>query len=1070
MADNQTVPDLARLLRRLRRREARHRGGAELTYRELAAKTGWSLGIVAQYFSGKTLPPVDRFDVLIQLLGASPAEQGALATARDRVDEVRRSPGRPAPERGREIRLLGPVEAEGPQGPARLVGVRQRALVGLLALNAGRVVAQARLVDALWGEEPPRTAVRTLYTHVARVRRALDACGLRGVLRTQATGYLLAIGPDDVDATRFEMRVAQAREALAGGALTDAVARFREGLALWRGEALADATSHGWAACEVDRLREVHWGAQEDLWEARLRLGQHTEAVGELEKLLAARPGRERVVELLMLALYRCGRSTEALLAYQRLRAHLADELGVEPGPRLQQLHTAVLRHECALDLDGGAPGTAAAPVAATPRSPMPAQLPPRAGHFTGRAREIAVLDRLPDGDAQVGIVCGPAGMGKTALAVQWAHGAAEHFPDGQLFLDLRGHDPNAALSTGDALAQLLSGLGVPAAQIPPEPTAQVGLYRSTLNGRRVLVLLDNAASTDQIAALIPPSTTSLLLVTSRHRLTGLAVDHAVATVDIEVLPVDDALVLLGRILGAERVESEGTSARALVDLCDGMPLALRIAGAKLTAQSGRAIAALVAELTGADRLDALSVPGYSRSIRTVLAGAYRALSPPAAQLFRRLGQHPGPTFTAALAAALARRPEPEVRTALDELVAGHLVVDLGRQPERYRFHDLLGEYAHGCADPGEAEATTARLLDWYLTIADASNHVLEPSRNRAGPVDPDPPIESPFAAHHDEALSYLDGERDNILPVVRHAVIHGHDRTAWRLTYLLTSFHTLRGRWSAHVEVCRLGLAAAKRLADPAAEALMRSGLGVACNATLRHDEALEHLGRALSLMRSADDRRGQLVALSNMAISYGRLGRLEEASETFGLVLAEHTANNHLPGIAVALNNLGHTYAQMGQPGQALELLTRALTLTREIANPGFEAYTLHSIGEAHLTASDPDAALEPFTEALALRRQLGERRLEATTLTFIGLTHLRRADAAGAARHFRQALALSRDLGDRHLEATILDHLSAGRRDVRLRAFERDDPDRVGDCARGRVEDPDVEPPARRFGRSP
>jgi DNA-binding SARP family transcriptional activator len=1053
MADDQTVPDLARLLRQLRRREARRRGTPELTYRELAAKTGWSLGIIAQYFSGKTLPPFDRFDVLVRLLGASSAEQGELATTRDRVDEHRRRLAPPGKEAGSRygIRLLGPVEAVGPDGVAKLVGVRQRALVGLLALNAGRTVPQSRMVDALWGEDPPRTAVQTLYSHVARVRQALDACGLRGVLRTRESGYLLAVQPEQVDATRFEQRVAQARTAIAGGTVNEAVTHLREGLALWRGDALADAATHGWAASEVDRLHEVRLTAQEDLWEARLRLGEHAGAVGELERLLVSRPGRERLVGLLMLALYRCGRPAEAIQVYQRLRAHLADQLGVEPSPEVQRQYTAILRRDPDLD-----PATSGVP----PATVRPAQLPPPAGHFTGRTPELAILNRLLGDRPRIGVVSGPAGMGKTALAVQWAHLAADRFIDGQLFLDLRGHDPATALPVSDALTHLLAGLGVPPAQIPAHPAAQLGLYRSVLHQRRMLVLLDNAASAEQVNPLVPPSSTSLLVVTSRHRLAGLAVDHAVSAVDLDVLPAGDALALLRRILGAGRVTGEPAAADRLVELCDRLPLALRIAAAKLTVRPGQHIAALVDDLTE-DRLDALTVPGDSRSIRTVFAGAYLALSPAAARLFRRLGQHPGPTFTAGLAAALEGTPLPQVRSTLDELVAAHLVAEMA---DRYRFHDLIGAYAHECAAPAEAERTTARIIDWYLTVADRANRVLDPTRDQAGPVPADPPVEEPFLPNHEQALSFLDAERHNLLPVARHIAGREHHQAAWRLTYLLAGYLSIGGQWSAQIEIGRLGLAAAQRLADPAAESLMRSLLGAACNAIQQYDEALEHLGVALDLMRTTEDVRGQGKAYNNLAFTYVRLGRYDEAMEAFREALALYEADHHQPGIALTLNNLGHTHTLKGWPDRAMAYLSRALTLARELDHPGLEARTLHSLGEARLAAADHDGALARFAAALAIRRRIGERRLAADTLNLIGLTHQARGDHAAAAGHFRRALALARELGDRHLEATTLAYLDAG--PPGSGAPDGDYRGPVGDQADRRREDPDTELQARRM----
>ena len=1055
--DDQAVPDLPGMLRRLRRREARRRGGAELTYRDLAATTGWSLGIVAQYFSGKSLPPIDRFDVLVRLLGASPAEQGVLATARDRADDHRRratargrvdEPQRRAtpPARRAEVRLLGPLEVVGPRGPATLVGVRQRALVGMLALAAGRVVTRTRLLDALWGEAPPRTAVTTLYSHIARVRQSLDACGLPGVLLTRTSGYLLAVRPDEVDADRFEQWTTQARRALAADKVTDAASRLRQALALWRGEALADADPTGWVAAEVERLHDMRLGAQEDLWDARLRLGEHAAAVDELEKVLVTYPLRERLVELYMLALYRCGRHTEAIEAYQRLRGQLAEQLGVEPGPRAAALYTTVLRRSPVLDLEGAPAGTVA----------TPAQLPPRVGHFVGRTRELSTLDGLFGASSRVspvGVVCGPAGMGKTALAVQWAHRVAGRFADGQLFLDLRGHDQDTAMPTAEALALLLRGLDVPARQIPADPAALLGLYRSVLHRRRVLVLLDNAATAHQVTSLVPPSADSLLLVTSRHQLTGLTMDHVITHVDLGVLAVDDALTLLGRVIGTDRVTREPGPAAALGELCGRMPLALRIAAAKLTIHPSRPIAELVAALTGADRLATLTVPGDSRSIRTVFASAYQALSKPAARMFRRLGRHPGATFTAALASTIAGARSTAAQQALGELVDAHLVADTGGG--RYRFHDLIRLYAAERARPGEAAGSDERIVEWYLVAADAANRVLDPARDRAGAVAADPPIEVPFPPDRDHALAFLDAERANLLPVVRHAAERGHDRAAWQLAYLLTGFHMLRGYWPDLLETSRLGLAAAQRSDDLAAQALMRGLLGMALNTTGRYEEALEHLPQALALMRAVGYRHGEGLALNNMAVAYCELGRLDAAVDTLGQALHLYQTDGNRPGATLALNNLGHVHTRMGEPDLAREHLCRALALAREIDDAHLEALILTSLGEIHLAAADHDGALEQFTESLAIRRRIGARSVEAETLRFIGVAHRGRGDRAAAATHFGQALALARELADRPLEAVILAH---------LRSVDGDDRDGIGDGTGRDADDPHREPEVR------
>ncbi|MGH3682651.1 MAG: tetratricopeptide repeat protein, partial [Natronosporangium sp.] len=413
--------------------------------------------------------------------------------------------------------------------------------------------------------------------------------------------------------------------------------------------------------------------------------------------------------------------------------------------------------------------------------------------------------------------------------------------------------------------------------------------------------------------------------------------------------------------------------------------------------------------------------------------------------------------------------PAGEARAALDELVASHLVVAVGA--DRWRFHDLIGVYARECAEPAEADWAAARIIDWYLAVADRANQAFEPTRDRAGPVRTDPPIEAPFPAEHAPALAFLDAERANLLPVARLAAERGQDLAGWRITYLLTSYHSLRGHWSAQVELCRLGLAAAQRLADPVAESLLRSLLGVACTNVRLHQEAVTHLAVALDLMRAAGDRLGQAKTLNNLAATNVRLGHYDAALDAFDQALQLHTADRQQPGIALALNNLGHTHTLKGQPELAQPYLAQALTLARQIADPGLEALTLHSLGQARLAATDPDGALSHFDAARSIRHRIGERRLEADTLNQIGLTHRRRGDLATAAAHFRRALRLARELDDRHLAATILENLAgdghAGR--AGSAGAEPDHRGRVHHPAARRGVDPDLEPPVRSTGRS-
>ncbi|GAA1412390.1 BTAD domain-containing putative transcriptional regulator [Catellatospora coxensis] len=939
------------------------------------------------------------------------------------MPQTRSAPAEQAPR----IRLLGPIEVTGPAGHAVFTGNRQPALVGLLALGAPDTISKTWLVDGLWGDEPPRTAVKTLHSHIARLRQALDECGLVDLVHTNDSGYQLTIDLGLVDAHRFEREVRLARAELGDGADTAAVSRLHRALDLWRGDAFAGAEAYGWAAGELIRLEEVRLAAFCDLWDGELRLGRHVAAVGELQRLLARYPFHERLVGLALLALYRCGRTNDALNLYHLLRVHLREELGAEPCSELAVLYVQMLRRDPVLDQHGPAPVEVSSPLV-RPR-PRPAELPGPVGHFTGRSDELAQLDAAAaDPDVQVVVISGAAGMGKTALAVQWGHRAAADFPDGQVFLDLRGHDPAVAVTPTEALAHVLAGLDQPDRGGPDDGLGRVGLYRSLTRDRRMLILADNAGTVAQVLPLVPANTDTLLVVTSRHRLTALKTHHAVKVVALDALRPDEALDLLDSVLGSQRLGREPDSAAELVELCDRMPLALQIAAAKLTSRPMRDIADLAEELSTGERLDELSVEGDSRNLRTVFATAYEVLEPVTARVFRALGLHPGATFGPHLAASAADVTPTAARQALDELAAVHLVTEIANG--RYRFHDLIGLYARECAQRGESEQARAdivdRILDWYLTVADAANKIVDRGRDRVRVAVAHPPPTLPFRADADRALSFLDGERENLLPVLTCAMDHGRPDTAWQMTYLVTGFFDSRGHWTQRIQLCRLGLAAARAAGDPVAEGLMGSGLGVAYVTTRSFDQALTTLNQALEVLQAHGDKRGEAHVRNNIAVALAGARRFPEAVDAYGQALALHLAEGNELGVALTLSNLGDAYVRMGQADLALDHLSRALAASREIGNPRLEAVALGGLGQAHRDRGEWELATARFHDALILRRQTGDRRYQAETLNNLGLTEFARQQFTSATEYFLQALTLSRQQADPHQEAIALANL--------------------------------------------
>jgi DNA-binding SARP family transcriptional activator len=919
------------------------------------------------------------------------------------------------------VRLLGPVEVTGPKGDAVFGGGRQRALVGALALKAGTIVVSSRLVDALWGVEPPRTAFKTLHGHVARLRRVLQACGLPDLLVTAGSGYMFAARRGEIDSLRFEDLVAEARVDLEGNRVSSAVQRLRDGLAQWCGDPVQDGELFSWAGAELNRLKELRLTALEDLFDAELRLGRHEAVVDELERALVHNPLRERLVELLMLAQYRCGRPVDALEAYQKLRVHLADELGVDPAAHLQRLHTAILRQDTTL----------ARREYAQPSASRPAQLPPRVGHFVGRIEQLQALDLTLEGlsDTRIVVVSGTGGMGKTALIVQWAHAVRERFPDGQVFLDMRGHDDRTAMTATAALIHTLRALGVPEGRVPSERPDQVSLLRSMLDTRRVLIVLDNAASIDQILPLVPPSPTSMLAVTSRHAMSALTTYHSVRRIPVDAMSRGDSLTLLRDVVGAERIDREPAQAAMIVTSCAGMPLALRIAAARVVHHSDRTLRELAADLSTVDSLDVLRLEDDSRNVRTVFASAYRTLSAPAATLFRRLGVHPelafGPHLMAAVSGLAAERTE----HALVELVGAHLIADIG--DGRYRYHHLIGLYATECARLNDGAAvraeTVTRLLDWYLGIADVANRGLPSTHNRVTPALSYPPADLPFAADHHSALAFLDGERPNLLPVVRFAVAESRDVAAWQLVYLLNGFYTTRGRWEDRIEICQLGLEAAQRLGDAMAEGVMGGALGMAYIRMLRFTEALKYLYPAMERAQAAGDEVGVPRLRNTIGTAYARLRRYDEAVEIYQQVLAAQQSNGDQIGVTLALTNIGLGRVRQGQPELGLANLLEALRLTRDEGDRRTEASVLGCVGEAYLALGRHDAAIDSFRQALKLQEDIDDRRHQVDSLVSIGTTLVLEGELSESLDHLQQALRLSHDLGDAHLISLCLKALA-------------------------------------------
>lgn len=697
-----------------------------------------------------------------------------------------------------EFCLLGPLLVRKGRITLPTLPAKQRVLLAALLLKPNCPVLLGELAEIMWGPLPPPTALGTLRNYVKELRKALVAVG-EPRLGTVPGGYQFQVGAAELDVARFEDLVAAAQVSASAGVWEGAAARLRAGLLLWRGEPLADVPSERLAAREVPRLAELQLQAVEARIDADLHLGRHVQVIGELFRLTAVHPFRERLHGQLMLALYRDGQQAESLAAYHRVRAVLLTELGVEPGPDLRLLLQQILKADPALrpspqsgslwSPSGGA-GTSQPGLA-----PVPRQLPAPARYFAGRTAVLKVLTGMlgdADGGGRAATVCaitGTAGVGKTATAVSWAHQVADRFPDGQLYVDLRGYDPDEPLPAAEALAGFIRALGLTGQDMPSAVAERSALYRSLLSGRRVLVLVDNARSAEQARPLLPGSPGCAAVVTSRDALAGLVARDGAQRTELSALPVDEAAGLLCALIGA-RATADRAAVRALASQCSCLPFALRVVAELAAAHPEEPLAGLVGELADQrTRLDRLEAGADARTaVRAVLSWSGRHLDGAPARGFRLLGLHPGGGFEPYTVAALAGIGVEDARRVLDTLARAYLI-----QPGaagRHCMHDLLRAYAAEQAAIYDAEparqAAVLRLLDYYLHSAHAAVRLLNPSFDSAGLGSPGPGVTVPAMATRAEAISWAEAENPALQAAIRQAAASGLDGHAWQLARLL--------------------------------------------------------------------------------------------------------------------------------------------------------------------------------------------------------------------------------------------------------------------------------------------
>lgn len=928
------------------------------------------------------------------------------------------------------FRLLGPLEVDADDGsPVRLTGLKRRQLLACLLSADQHTLSVDQLIAMLWPDRDPRSARSSLHVYVYQLRRALK--DETRVAHAHGT-YTLVVGPNEYDADRFDALVTDGQLAAQGGDSTKASELMRKALDLWQGEPLAGLDN-------VEQLREVaarlagqRLAALEAAIDAELALGQHTKVIPELTQLVNEHPLSERFRAQLMLALFRSGRQAEALQTYRQGRAILQRELAQEPGRELRDLEQAVVREDPALAWTEGGPAQQPPPAAsnaavkAKPRLTTPAELPTDIATFSGRASEAArlhsYLTNAAHGPTPIAAIDGTGGVGKSALAIRVAHACAPEFPDGQLYINLRGATPGVApLSPQAVLSRFLRALG--SNDIPSDLDEATARYRSLTSARRLLVVLDDAYDAAQVRPLLPGGSTNAVLITSRDVMSTV---DGVGHLHLGTLTEPDGIDLLASLVGSERVEAEPGEALHIVRRCGLLPLAIRIAGARLATRTDWTLATFADRLANAQgRLDELQHAdlavrsSFALSLDQLRADSRRGDIDPA-RLFELLGLLDTADFSAPVAAALADGSPHHAAAAIDPLVRAQLVQPLGAG--KYAMHDLVRLHARELLtrDVGELDRETAirRALHYYLaSVRNAMTTLIYDSAPRTEYGTPPHELLHPGSTFRDRvtAADWLAAELDNLIAVTRQAMTFAPDgpMIAIGLAAAFNASMGLHGQWHTLAGVHELVLPAAEASGDEATIALAHGDLGRAYRLSGRRDDAEPHFERALAGWQRVDDSDHEADILFSLGSIYARRGQRVSAEQFFQRALQIRRNQKDLFGVAHLLNVLGSEAKRNGRYGDALEYFDQALTMFRQLDERRGEGMALENTAETHLAAGDPKRAVPLYLQATLVYDDAGDKLGESVSFWNLGKALNALGDPDEAKACWRSSLTILRDL---------------------------------------------------------